>query len=446
MCSLRSRPSVAAHPRIPSGPTIPLAFRSRRFLIWGVLALVYVVSYFHRIAPAVLAKDLMASFSATGVEVATMAALYLYAFAAMQFAVGAAVDAWGARRAVAAGAFVMGAGGALFAAAHALPVAYAARVAVGVGASVVFIGALKQIGAWFRPDEFGTWSGLTQVAGNLGGLLAAAPLALVVSLAGWRTAFGGVAALSLALAWLCLAVVRDRPEDAGFSPPLPRGPAPRLDVAQGYRTVWGNWRTWPMFVVFFCHYGTLISFSGLWAVPWMRDVYGLSAKEASQLVSLVGIGVVFGAPAAGFLSDRVLRARRLPYVFLLFVYTAVWACLAVPAAGPPRALLGPLCFLVGVTASGFTLTWVLAREVNPPRFAGIATATVNAGGFLGAAVLQSVLGRILDAHWLGALEQGARRYPAAGYHAAFLALLGVLLLACAATFLVRETFGKHVTD
>ena len=433
-------------PLRPRRIAVSSTFRTRRLLVWGVLALVYVVSYFHRIAPAVLAKDLMRSFTATGVEVATMAALYLYAFAAMQFVVGAAVDAWGPRKAVAAGALVMGAGGAVFAAAHALPLAYGARVVVGVGASVVFIGTLKQIGAWFRPDEFGTWSGLTQVAGNLGGLMAAAPLALVVSLAGWRTTFGGVAALSVALAVLTLAVVRDKPEDAGFPPPVSRGPVPKLSVAQGYRTVWGNRKTWPMFLVFFCQYGTLISFSGLWAVPWMRDVYGLSAKEAAQLVSLVGIGVVFGAPAAGYLSDRVFRARRLPYVLFTFVYTAVWACIAVPALGPPRVLLGPLCFLVGFTASCFTLTWVLAREVNPPRFSGIATATVNAGGFLGAAVMQSVLGRILDAHWLGVIEQGARRYPAAGYHAAFLASLGTLLVACAGTFFVRETFGKHEAD
>jgi hypothetical protein len=60
--------------------------------------------------------------------------------------------------------------------------------------------------------------------------------------------------------------------------------------------------------------------------------------------------------------------------------------------------------------------------------------------------MQNVLGRILDAHWLGTLEQGARRYPAAGYHAAFLASLGTLLVACAGTFLVKETFGKHEGD
>jgi hypothetical protein len=109
-------------------------------------------------------------------------------------------------------------------------------------------------------------------------------------------------------------------------------------------------------------------------------------------------------------------------------------------------VLGPLCFLVGLTASCFTLTWVLARDVNPPRFSGISTATVNAGGFLGAAVMQNVLGRVLDAHWLGALEHGARRYPLAGYRAAFLTNLAMLGVACVLTLAVTETFGKHVSD
>ncbi len=422
------------------------SFRSRRLLVWGVLALVYVVSYFHRLAPAVLAKDLMAAFRASGVEVATMAALYLYAFAAMQFVVGAAVDAWGPRRTVAAGAAMMATGGALFAAARVLPVAYGARLAVGAGASVVFIGMLKQVGAWWRPDEFGTWSGLTQVAGNLGGLLATAPLALLVAALGWRATFGSVALCSLALAGLCLALVRDRPEDAGFPPPVPHGAVPRVSVAEGYRTVFRNRRTWPMFAVFFCQYGTYLSFSGLWAVPWMRDVYGMTAKESAGVVSLVSIGVILGAPTAGFLSDKVFRARRLPYILFTLAYTAVWACICVPPAGPPRGLLGPLCFLLGLATSCFTLTWALARDVNPPRFSGIATATVNAGGFLGAALTQNVLGRILDAHWLGVLEGGARRYPVAGYHAAFLTNLGMLLLASVLTLAITETFGKPAPD
>ncbi|HQR66716.1 MAG TPA: MFS transporter, partial [Thermoanaerobaculia bacterium] len=136
--------------------------RRTRWIGWSVLALVYVVSYFHRTAPTVLAKSLMADFSATGAEVATMAALYLYVFAALQFVVGAVVDAWGPRRVVSGGALLMAAGAFLFSAARGLPVAYGARLVVGAGASVVFIGTLKYVAAWYRPDEFATLAGLTQ--------------------------------------------------------------------------------------------------------------------------------------------------------------------------------------------------------------------------------------------------------------------------------------------
>ena len=163
-------------------------------------------------------------------------------------------------------------------------------------------------------------------------------------------------------------------------------------------------------------------------------------------MTFVGLGVTAGAPAIGYLSDRVLKSRRRPYVLAMAAFTAFWACIALPAAGPPRVLLVPLLFLFGLAGSGYVVTWSLAREVNPPRYSGIATATVNAGGFLGAALLQGVLGRILDARWAGAIEAGARRYPPAAYREAFLYGLGALALATLLSLAVRETWGRAATE
>lgn len=421
-------------------------FQRLRWTGWGVLALVYVVSYFHRLAPAVLAKNLMADFGATGVEVATMAALYLYAFALMQPAGGALVDGWGPRKTVAAGAFVMAGGALAFALSRTLGLAHVSRFFVGMGASVVFIGTLKQVSSWYRTREFATMSGLTMVAGHAGGLLAAWPLTWAVGIAGWRATFVGVAALTAALGGACLRLVRDRPEDAGL-PPLDAGAArPGVSLREGFRIVWKNPKTWPMFFVFFLQYGSLLAFSGLWGVPFLRDVYGLLPERAAGIVSAVPIGVIAGAPLVGFLSDRVFGRRRLPYTICLAAYAAVWAVLAFPAAGPPRAWLTPLCFLFGATATGFTLTWALAREVNPPRYSGIATATVNAGGFLGAAAMQNVVGRILDARWTGVLETGARRYPPEAYRAAFLVCFATTALACILSTTLTETHGRHAPE
>lgn len=421
-------------------------FQRLRWTGWGVLAIVYVVAYFHRLAPAVLAKSFMADFGATGVQVATMAALYLYSFALMQPPAGALVDSWGPRRTVAAGSLVMAAGALVFAASRVLALAYLSRVMVGVGASVVFIGTLKYVGSWYRTREFAIMSGLTQVAGHTGGLLAAVPLTWAVSLAGWRATFVGVAGLTVAIAALCFALVHDRPGDSGLAPPESAAPAPAVSLREGFGIVWKNPKTWPMFFVFFLQYGTLIALSGLWGVPFLRDVYDLSPAKAAGIVSAIPIGVIVGAPFIGYLSDRVLQKRRLPYALFLAAYTAVWGLLAFPQAGPPRAWLTPVCFLFGLTSTSFTLTWALAREVNPPRYSGIATATVNAGGFLGAAVMQNVVGKVLDARWTGVVEAGARRYPPEAYRAAFLLCFGVTALACLLSLTVTETHGTSAPE
>ena len=51
---------------------------------------------------------------------------------------------------------------------------------------------------------------------------------------------------------------------------------------------------------------------------------------------------------------------------------------------------------MGLLIPGFTLTWTVAKEVNRPEHSGIATAVVNVGIFLGAGVLQPLVGAMLD--------------------------------------------------
>src|SRR2546427_779028 len=59
---------------------------------------------------------------------------------------------------------------------------------------------------------FATSSGLTQTVGNIGGLAAAAPLALLVDGIGWRGSFGFIGAVTIALTAVAVLGVRDRPD------------------------------------------------------------------------------------------------------------------------------------------------------------------------------------------------------------------------------------------
>ena len=51
---------------------------------------------------------------------------------------------------------------------------------------------------------------------------------------------------------------------------------------------------------------------------------------------------------------------------------------------------------MGLLIPGFTLTWTVAKEVNRPEHSGIATSVVNVGIFLGAGILQPLVGAMLD--------------------------------------------------
>ena len=86
--------------------------------------------------------------------------------------------------------------------------------------------------------------------------------------------------------------------------------------------------------------------------------------------------------------------------------------------------------------SGAVLCWALAKELNPPLLAGTATSLVNTGGFLGTALLQPMVGWILDLSAAAPVLVGYRR--AAGL-LALVALLGVV-----AAFRLRETRCRNV--
>ena len=51
---------------------------------------------------------------------------------------------------------------------------------------------------------------------------------------------------------------------------------------------------------------------------------------------------------------------------------------------------------MGLLIPGFTLSWTVAKEVNRPEHSGMATSVVNVGIFLGAGILQPLVGWVLD--------------------------------------------------
>ncbi len=412
----------------------------RRLLMLAVVVCAYVLSFFQRFAPAGIAQDLAAAFQTSAASLGVLAATYFYVYTVMQVPTGILVDTLGPRRILALGGLVAGGGSLLFGMAGTLDGALAGRTLIGLGVSVTFIAMLKIIAVWFEEHRFATVVGISMLIGNLGSVLAGAPLSWLAQAAGWRGVFVGVGFVSLALGVLCWLLVRDRPAQAGATPHV--GRVDRTVIIGGLLRVVRNRATWPAAALNFGISGSFFAFGGLWATPFLVQGMGMSRATATAHLSLYFAGFAVGCLLVGSLSDRLRRRKPVIIVssHLLGLVWLVW----LSGAALPLAASYTLFGLMGLMTASFTLSWACAKEVNPPALSGMSTSVTNMGGFLAGALLQPAVGWIMDRRWNGAMAEGVRLYALDDYR------WGLALLAAAAWFgalsawRIRETHCRNI--
>jgi sugar phosphate permease len=347
----------------------------------------------------------------------------------MQLPSGLLADSVGPRRLFTAGSLVAGAGSLLFALAPGVGALLLGRALVGFGVAVAFVSVLKLIASWFREREFGTYTGLLMFIGNFGGILAAWPLAWITQHVSWRIVFAGAGVASLLLAAATWRWVRDHPAQAGLAPGKGREASPeRIAWRAALSRVARNRWTWVCFAAQFGVISAFLSFSGLWAIPYLSEGLGMERSLATVHATLMILGLAVGALAAGAASDRM--GRRLPLMrAMLTVFLACWLPWVAGWALPASLSLA-VFFLMGLGAGGLSITWACAKELNPIALAGTATSLVNTAGFAGTALLQPLVGWMLD------LSGG-------DYRQAVLALGAVALAGVASAWFIPETYCRN---
>ncbi len=296
---------------------------------------------------------------------------------------------------------------------------------------------MKLIMVWHPPGRFATVAGMTTFVGTMGALVGQAPLAALVEAAGWRATMvwgGGFGVVLAALIWL---IVRDH---VG-APPAAAG-ANALSMRAALKRVLRNDQTWVLAIYSGFLGGTIIAFAGLWGVPYAMVAYGLERPAAAAMMSIVFVGFALGAPAAGFISDRLGR-RKAPMYAGPLLNLASWAViLGWPDA--PTALLYPALFANGIGSGFVMVVFALGREHNPPQYSGTVVGFLNALGMGSVALLQPLTGLFLDLLWDGTLADGVRVYAAADFRQAFLLYPSCTAVAFAMCFLARESHNRQL--
>ncbi len=422
-------------PPQPNFPPLRLAWT-----VWGLGALLYLIGFYQRVAPAVITTELMSEFALNAAALGQLSALYFYSYVAMQVPTGILADHWGPRRLLSTGAAMAAIGTLLFALSPVYFWSGAGRLLVGASVAVAFVGMLKLAGHWLPDRHFSLASGLALFTGVVGAVTAGVPLRLLVDAFGWRavmTVSGLITALlALAIWW----VVRDDPVDRGYASHAPEHPddtqAPD-GIWAGLKRVVGYRNIRLLFLVPGGLVGSVLTFAGLWGVPYLTTHYGLATTQAAALTSLMMVAWAVGGPIFGTVSDR-MGLRKPLYLAGMLVAAGSWVLLIfIPDL--PLFALAILLAVIGTASGCMIIGFAFAKESVPARVGGTASGIANMGVMIGPMLLQPAVGVVLDRFWDGALVDGVRVYGVEAYRFGFGLMLVWVVIGIVALALTRET-------
>jgi MFS family permease len=377
----------------------------------------YMLSQFYRSFLAVIAPELARELALDPQALGNLQALWIAGFVALQLPVGYALDHLGPRRTTSLSMLAAVAGAMLFAGAHGALALNLAMVLIGVGCSAIYMGAIYVFGRIFPAARFALLCSWLLGLGSAGNLLAATPLALAAEAIGWRGAMLVLAGATLASALSVILVIRDPPATADFRP---------SGALKGIGEILSIRELWPLLPLTAMGYAAVLSERGLWAGPYLTEVFGLTPVERGNGLLFMAAAMSAGAMIYGPL-DRFLGTRKWIVATGSLVTALSFLALALPGLPLPGAVA--LLALLGAFGMTYGVLMAHGRAFVPDRLLGRGITLLNVLFLGGAGLLQPLSGAFMTA-----MRDGLPAEAHARLHLAF----GLAILAALAVYLLSH--------
>ena len=412
--------------------------RRQRWLIFFVLAQMYILVYFYRVSLAVVAADVSRELHLSPAQLGSLSSVLFYVYAAAQIPLGPMIDRLGSRVDISGCGVLTAIGGVLFAQAGTMGEAMAARMLIGVGTSSVLMATFTIFSHWFSKREFGRVSGFMVAVGNLGNLAGTAPLALAVGLIGWRSSFMTTGVLQALVTVLVFCLVRDRPAHRLTSSDGGETAAERIGMLEAWRQILGNRDFWLLSAAAFAWYGNYLAVQGLWGGPYLMEVLKLSREATGRMLMCTSLGFIAGSLMIDSIARKLLhsykKALLAGQILLLLLMSGFlgWAEFLSPA------VLAGLFFVLGLAVSSGVMIYPIIRSMFSVRIVGTALTSLNFFVLMGAASMQQVMGKII-----GSFLKVTPELPGRAYHAAFEFPIGALAVAVGLFCFAHDYWEKN---
>lgn len=352
--------------------------------VW-ILAVTFVVFLFSfQTGYAIVNSSVQNDLGISVAQIATIAAVYTWAFAIFQFFGGAALDRLGAGKILPIAIAMVTLGIFLFANAKSFEMLLLSQVVIAIGSCVGFVGAGYVGGQWFGMAKFSFMFGLVQMIAALTSAFSQNLIGLALDSTTWRTLFNLTAVFGVVLMVLGFLFIRDpKPVVSDHKDGISEFFA---SVVAGIFEVLKIGHVWVASLVGALSFGAMLALGVVW-MPKLLMAHGLSEGTAALGASMLWLGLAVGSAVVPYWSDFI-RKRKLPILVCnagqLIVFLAL---LYIGGLGATVAMV--LCFIFGFCNAAHMLSFSTSADVVRPQQIGTAASIVNGIMFIIGGVLMS---------------------------------------------------------
>ncbi|RWX01390.1 MFS transporter [Flavobacterium cerinum] len=393
-------------------------------IAWVFGLLFYFLDYVIRSAPAVMIPELSENFNVSQIGLVSIIGTYYYTYSTCSLIAGIALDRFGAKYSLFAGAFILGLGCLLFL----ISTEFAGttgRLLQGAGCAFAFPGCVYLASKGFSAKSLATAIGFTQCFGMLGGSAGQFVVAPWIENGMNIDAFWlwtGIVTIIVAVGlWFITPLNKEEKKTE------------RTDNKQGlltpYKIVFSNPQSWFCGLISGLLFAPTTIFAMTWSVAFFQKDRTFDFHSAAIASAMVAFGWVFGCPILGYITDKIGKRKPVLVAGALFMILSLLQLIYLPDLFPAKISM----FCLGVASGAAMIPYSVIKEANPDFVKGSATGAINFITF-GVTTLLSPIFSHLFGKTLGIEMDTTAHFQ----HAGLFWIVGISI-AIAISFLLKET-------
>lgn len=367
------------------------------WLVCLVGASFFFYQYIQIIMFNVLQPDLVQRFNTDPATLALVASLYFYGTVALLIPAGMILDHVSTRKLLVSSMAISVVGLVIFFNTDSIAIAAIGRFITGIsGGAFSFVGTLRLCNRWFPENKMAFITGLVVSIGMLGSIVALAPFTLLVDALGLETALNINIAIGIFITVIMFLFIHDYPTNKKDDYLKQIAYNQKQGYAKAFKQAVSKPQNWLIGLATSLLNIPMLILGALWGVSYLVDVFALSNLQASITCSGIFVGMIFGAPLFGVVSDRI-KLRKLPFMIGLSICLAATLVLLLVDSLSYYQLI-VVFLLIGFGLSSQCVGYPLSTEINPVAIAGSVLGVVSTLVMAGGAVFQPLVGWLIESN------------------------------------------------